>query len=173
MYVKLLSLFAAVILVSGCSTTPKETSAASGTSRTEAAAGGTTTVTSIPSVRPGSQEDLAALSAQGTGDRVFFQYDRSDLTPEGRATLDKQAAWLKRYGQVTVTIEGHTDERGTREYNIGLGNRRATAVRNYLVALGVEGNRVAIISYGKERPSVLGDDDHSWSQNRRGVTLIN
>ncbi len=171
MYVKLLSLFAAVVLVAACETAPKETSAASGIGRAGLNSGGT--VTGTGSVRPGSQEDLASLGGQGTGDRVFFQYDRSDLTPEGRATLDRQAAWLKQYGQVTVTIEGHTDERGTREYNIGLGNRRATAVRNYLSALGVDGNRVAIISYGKERPSVLGDDDHSWAQNRRGVTVVN
>ena len=171
MYVKLLSLFAAVVLVAACESTPKDTGAASGTGRAGLTSG--TNGIGTGAIRPGSQEDLASLGGQGTGDRVFFQYDRSDLTPEGRATLDRQAGWLKQYGQVTVTIEGHTDERGTREYNIGLGNRRATAVRNYLTALGIDGNRVAIISYGKERPSVLGDNDGSWAQNRRGVTVVN
>ena len=169
MYVKLLSLAAVVALVAACESSPKDTGAASGTGR----AGLTSGTSGTGAIRPGSQEDLASLDGQGTGDRVFFQYDRSDLTPEARATLDKQAGWLKQYGQVTVTIEGHTDERGTREYNIGLGNRRATAVKNYLTALGVDTSRVAIISYGKERPSVLGDNDQSWSQNRRGVTVVN
>ena len=169
MYVKLLSLFAAVVLVAACESTPKDTGAASGSGRAGLSTGGTGT----GAIRPGSQEDLASLGGQGTGDRVFFQYDRSDLTPEARATLDRQAGWLKQYGQVTVTIEGHTDERGTREYNIGLGNRRATAVKNYLTAIGVDTSRVAIISYGKERPVVLGDNDGSWAQNRRGVTVVN
>ena len=169
MYVKLLSLFAAVVLVAACESTPKDT-AASGTGR---AGLNTTGGVGTGAIRPGSQEDLASLGGQGTGDRVFFLYDRSDLTPEARATLDRQAGWLKQYGQVTVTIEGHTDERGTREYNIGLGNRRATAVKNYLTAIGVDTSRVAIISYGKERPAVLGDNDGSWAQNRRGVTIVN
>ena len=86
---------------------------------------------------------------------------------------DRQANWLKQYSQLTVTIEGHCDERGTREYNIGLGNRRATAVKNYLTALGISPNRVAIISYGKERPAVVGDTEESFAQNRRGVTVVN
>ena len=169
MYTKLLSLAAAVALVAACSTTPKDTGAASGTASAGVGTGGIGT----GAVRPGSQEDLASLGGQGTGDRVFFQYDRSDLTPEARATLDRQAGWLKQYGQVTVTVEGHTDERGTREYNIGLGNRRATAVKNYLSALGVDTSRLTIISYGKERPSVLGTGDMSWAQNRRAVTVVN
>ncbi len=173
MYVKLLSLFAAVVLVAACETAPSDTGAATGIGRTGLTTGNNGIGTSTGSVRPGSQDDLASLGGQGTGDRVFFQYDRADLTPEGRATLDRQAGWLRQYGQVTVTIEGHTDERGTREYNIGLGNRRATAVRNYLTALGIDANRVAVISYGKERPAVLGDSDQTWSQNRRGVTLVN
>ncbi|MEI6557652.1 MAG: peptidoglycan-associated lipoprotein Pal [Rhodospirillaceae bacterium] len=174
MYVKLLSLFAAVALVAACESTPTDTGAASGSGRAglTTGTGGTGGIVS-GAIRPGSQEDLASLGGQGTGDRVFFQYDRSDLTPEARATLDRQANWLRQYGQVTVTIEGHTDERGTREYNIGLGNRRATAVRNYLTALGIDGGRVVIISYGKERPAVLGDNDGSWAQNRRGVTIVN
>jgi peptidoglycan-associated lipoprotein len=168
MYMKVLSLFAAVVLMAACSSTPKDSGNANGAGLGN---NGMTTGSGIGngSVRPGTQEDLAA----NVGDRVFFQYDHTDLTPEGRATLDRQAAWLKQYSQLTVTIEGHCDERGTREYNIGLGNRRATAVKNYLVALGISSSRVAIISYGKERPAVVGDSEDAFAQNRRGVTIVN
>jgi peptidoglycan-associated lipoprotein len=117
----------------------------------------------------GSQEDLVA----NAGDRVFFGYDSSELTAEGRATLEKQAQWLRTYGNTSVTIEGHCDERGTREYNLALGERRANAARNYLISLGVDANRVNTISYGKERPAVMGSDNSSWAQNRRGVTVVN
>ncbi|HEY1096539.1 MAG TPA: peptidoglycan-associated lipoprotein Pal [Alphaproteobacteria bacterium] len=118
---------------------------------------------------PGSQEDLVAQA----GDRVFFALDSSDLSAEGRATLEKQAQWLKTYANTSVTIEGHCDERGTREYNLALGERRANSVKNYLVSLGVDASRVNTISYGKERPAVTGADESSWAQNRRGVTVIN
>ncbi len=166
MYLKVLSLFAAVVLMAACSSTPKDTGNANGAGLGN---NGLSTGAGTGAVRPGTQEDLAA----NVGDRVFFLYDRSDLTPEGRATIDRQANWLKQYSQLTVTIEGHCDERGTREYNIGLGNRRATAVKNYLTALGISPNRVAIISYGKERPAVVGDTEESFAQNRRGVTVVN
>lgn len=116
-----------------------------------------------------SQEDLVA----NAGDRVFFGYDSSELSAEGRATLEKQAQWLRTYANTTVTIEGHCDERGTREYNLALGERRANAVRNYLISLGVDANRINTISYGKERPAVMGSDASAWAQNRRGVTVIN
>ncbi|MGE4313681.1 MAG: peptidoglycan-associated lipoprotein Pal [Pseudobdellovibrionaceae bacterium] len=118
---------------------------------------------------PGTQEDLV----QNVGDRVFFAYDSSDLSGEARSTLDRQAAWLNQYPNLSVTIEGHTDERGTREYNLALGERRANAVRNYLIASGVAANRVNVISYGKERPVVFGTDTESFAQNRRGVTVVN
>ena len=169
MYSKLLSLFAAVVLIAACESSPKDTGAASGSGLGNSGLSST----GNGAIRPGSQEDLASLNGQGTGDRVFFETDRSDLTPPARATLDAQANWLRRYAQVTVTIEGHCDERGTREYNIGLGNRRATSVKNYLTALGISPSRVAIISYGKERPAVVGSDDMSWRENRRGVTSVN
>ncbi|MEI8394174.1 MAG: peptidoglycan-associated lipoprotein Pal [Rhodospirillaceae bacterium] len=174
MYSKLLSLLAVTVLVAACADNPDKAGATTG-----AGLGNTGTSNSgigtgrNGAIQPGSQEDLASIDGQGTGDRVFFQSDRSDLTPEARSTLDRQAAWLNRYSQVTVTIEGHCDERGTREYNIGLGNRRATAVRNYLTALGIGSGRVAIISYGKEKPIAVGGGDESWSQNRRGVTIVN
>lgn len=117
---------------------------------------------------PGSQEDLNAQA----GDRVFFGYDSSELESDGRATLEKQAAWLKQYANVSITIEGHADERGTREYNLALGERRAQAVKNYLVSLGVPAERLNTISYGKERPAVMGYGDEAWSKNRRGVTTV-
>lgn len=105
-------------------------------------------------------------------DRVFFGYDRSELTAEARATLDKQAAWLKKYPRKSVTVEGHADERGTREYNLALGERRANAVKNYLAAAGVPKSSLHVISYGKERPQVLGANEAAWAQNRRGVTVV-
>ncbi len=118
---------------------------------------------------PGSQQDLAATA----GDRVFFEYDQADISSEGQQILQRQAEWLKRYGNVGVTIEGHCDERGTREYNLALGERRAQAVKNVLVALGIPASRISTISYGKERPEVPHSDDQSYAQNRRGVTTVN
>lgn len=118
---------------------------------------------------PGTQEDLEI----NVGDRVFFGFDSSTLDNEARATLDRQAAWLLQYPSIMVTIEGHTDERGTREYNLALGERRATAAKNYLVALGVDTNRMLTISYGEERPVDPGTDEEAFRQNRRAVTVVN
>lgn len=120
-------------------------------------------------VVPGSQEDL--IQAVGT-DRVLFDYDSFTLDDEDKAVLGKQAAWLNTNGAVRVTIEGHCDERGTREYNLALGERRATAVKTYLVGLGIPADRIATISYGKEKPEALGSDESAWAQNRRGVTMV-
>jgi peptidoglycan-associated lipoprotein len=118
---------------------------------------------------PGSQQDFVV----NVGDRVFFETDSSELTPQSRATLDKQAQWLGNYSQYgQFTIEGHADERGTREYNIALGARRAQTVRDYLISRGVAANRMRTISYGKERPVALCDDISCWSQNRRAVTVL-
>jgi len=100
-------------------------------------------------------------------------YLQNDLSQEARSTLEQQATWMNTHQGLTVTIEGHADERGTREYNLALAERRATAVRNYLVALGVSPSRVGTISYGKERPAVVGANSTSWAQNRRGVTVVN
>src|SRR6188474_3557230 len=118
---------------------------------------------------PGSQQDFVV----NVGDRVFFETDSSELTPQSRATLDKQAQWLGRYNRYAFTVEGHADERGTREYNIALGARRAQAVRDYLTSRGVEANRMRTISYGKERPVAVCNDISCWSQNRRSVTVLN
>jgi peptidoglycan-associated lipoprotein len=118
---------------------------------------------------PGSQQDFVV----NVGDRVFFESDQTDLTPQSRATLDKQVQWLQRYSQYTFTIEGHADERGTREYNIGLGSRRAQTVREYLASRGINPQRMRTISYGKERPVAVCNDISCWSQNRRAVTVLN
>jgi len=119
-------------------------------------------------VTAGTREDFI----QNVGDRVLFGYDRSDLEDSGRTTLQKQAAWLQRFPTVVLTIEGHADERGTREYNLALGARRAQAVRDYLVSLGVSGARIETISYGKERPICVQSNDGCWAQNRRGLSTI-
>ena len=118
---------------------------------------------------PGSQEDLEV----SVGDRVLFDYDSSVLNPVATQTLDSQAAWLKQYPDVIVTVEGHADERGTREYNLALGDRRASAVKNYLVALQVSGDRILTLSYGEERPEDPGHDEAAWARNRRAVTVVN
>lgn len=117
---------------------------------------------------PGSAQDFAASA----GDRVFFESDSSDLTPTAVATLDRQAQWLQRYPRNAVLIEGHADERGTREYNFSLGARRAQAVREYLGTRGVSVGRVRTVSYGKERPVAVCNDISCWSQNRRAVTAL-
>jgi len=106
------------------------------------------------------------------GDRVFFETDRYDLTSEAQFTLSQQAQWLNANPGTTATIEGHADKRGTREYNLALGARRANSVRAYLVTQGVDGNRLESVSYGKERPAALCSDESCWSQNRRGVTAV-
>jgi len=118
---------------------------------------------------PGSYQEFASASV---GDRVFFDTDQTDLSGRAEATLDKQAAWLNRYGRYSFTIEGHADERGTRDYNFALGSRRAESVKNYLISKGVAAARMKTISYGKERPVATCDDISCWSQNRRAVTVL-
>jgi len=160
---KLLSLAAALALLAACESAPDTGANTGGAGGAASTAGATAT-----GIRPGSQQDL-----DNVGSRVYFATDKSDITPEARRSLERQAEWLKRYPNVTVTIEGHCDERGTREYNLALGERRATSVKNVLVALGIPANRVSTISYGKERPAVVGSTEQAWAQNRRGVTIVN
>ncbi len=117
---------------------------------------------------PGTEADFVV----NVGDRVFFDYDSYSLTPEARTTLENQVRWLESYPNLSVIIEGHTDERGTREYNLALGERRANAVKNYMIALGISPSRISTISYGKERPAELGSNEYAWSRNRRAVTDI-
>lgn len=136
-------------------------------SSTDEVAGGSSSSTS-GQIAPGSQEDLVA----NVGDRVFFDTDKSSLSDEARATLQRQAAWMELYPNLTFTLEGHADERGTREYNLALGGRRANAAKDYLVSLGVDGGRLNTVSYGKERPVCLESNENCWAQNRRAVTVI-
>ena len=148
--IKALTAIAAMLVIAACSNDQ------------QAAAPATTTVT------PGSVADFR----QNVGDRVFFDTDMSTLREDGRATLNRQAEWLKKYGNYQITIEGHCDERGTREYNLALGERRANAARQYLVAQGIPAARVKTISYGKERPDPVGSDEAAWARNRRAVTAL-
>ncbi len=120
------------------------------------------------SITAGTQEDLIV----NVGDRVFFEFDSSELTVDAQATLDAQAAWLMQYPDTNITIEGHADERGTREYNLALGDKRAFAVYSHLAQAGIDTNRMEYISWGKERPEVVGSDETAYSQNRRGVTTV-
>ncbi len=163
---RLLSLFAALLLVAACATNDPATSGSgdgSGAANAGANAGAT-----AGQAAPGSEEQFVVE----VGDRVFFDTDQSTLTAEARNTLNNQAAWLQQYSQFNLLIEGHADERGTREYNLALGERRANAVRNYLVTRGVPANRIQTISYGKERPEVVGSNPGAWAQNRRSVTVL-
>ena len=120
------------------------------------------------SIVAGSQEDLIV----NVGDRVFFEFDSFELTVDAQSTLDAQTAWLKQYSEVDITIEGHADERGTREYNLALGAKRSNAVFSYLADSGIKTTRMNTVSFGKERPEVIGSTDSAWSQNRRAVTAI-
>lgn len=120
------------------------------------------------SINSGTQEDLIV----NVGDRVFFEFDSAELTVDAQSTLDAQAAWLMQYSDTNITIEGHADERGTREYNLALGDKRAFAVYTYLAQAGVDTNRMEYMSWGKERPEVVGSDETAYSQNRRSVTIV-
>lgn len=168
---KILSLLAALLLVAACETAPEE-SADSGSSGTQTTS--STSSTQAPAapatnqIAPGSVKDFLV----NVGDRIFYDFDASDIRGDQVATLEKQAAWLKQFPGVTVVIEGHCDERGTREYNLALGERRANSHKDYLISLGVDPNRIETISYGKERPAVLGSNDAAWAQNRRGVVVL-
>jgi len=162
-----------VLFVAACATTPKDSADSSGSgsssSGSDVSSEGTITETTGSGIVSGSQEDLIV----NVGDRVFFGYDSSDLDSDALELLQDQVAWLKQNSDVSVTIEGHCDERGTREYNLALGEKRAQAVKNYLIGLGINPDRVSTISYGKERPAVVGSNDGAWAQNRRSVTLVN
>lgn len=166
------------LALAACESSPEVNSSASGDGSSAASAsqqgtGGPVTsgVTSQPvgSQSPGSAEDFVV----NVGDRVLFGFDKFDLSPEARTTVENQVTWLKRFPVATVSIEGHTDERGTREYNLALGERRANSVRDYMIALGVDPNRVKTISYGKERPVDPASSEDAWSRNRRAVTVVN
>ncbi len=160
-----LALFAAA-----CSDSPDSASTGNGAASADPGglAGSALSGTRGGAARPGSQEDLAAT----VGDRVFFATDSATVGADQRPTLQRQAQWLAQYRQVQVTVEGHADERGTREYNLALGQRRANAARDLLVSNGVASSRLQTISYGKDRPADLGSNEQAWAQNRRAVTTV-
>jgi len=155
MNIKILGAVAAVALLAACST-----------SETASTGSGAQVATSGPV--PGSEEDLV----RNVGDRVFYDFNVASLKPDARATLDKQAAWLAKYPQNNVQVAGNCDERGTEEYNLALGQRRANAAAGYLEAKGVAQSRVTTISYGKDRPTALGHDEQAWAQNRNAITSV-
>ena len=170
----LVTTFAAALLLAACST-PEDTSSStggsgsSGTGTTSQSSNSGTQSSTIPGPAAGSQEELTVE----VGDRVFFDFDQYNIRADQRGTVEALAAWLDTNPSVTLTIEGHADERGTREYNLALGERRANSVRDYLVALGINPARLSTVSYGEERPAVLGSNDSAWAQNRRGVFAVN
>ncbi len=154
MNIKILGALSAVALLAAC-TTPATTTS---TAPTPTSAG----------IVPGSQEDLVA----NVGDRVFYDFNAASLRADAKTTLDKQAAWLAKYGNVNVQIAGNCDERGTEEYNLALGQRRANAAASYLKAKGVAGARMTTISYGKDRPTAQGSNEQAWAQNRNAITSV-
>jgi peptidoglycan-associated lipoprotein len=157
---KYAAVLGAALAITACAKTPTEDPSALASYKGAGGSGGAAT--------PGSPQDFAV----NVGDRVFFDSDSSELTSTAQATLDKQARWLQQYARFNFTIEGHADERGTREYNFALGARRAEATKNYLVARGIPGARIHTVSYGKERPVAVCNDISCWSQNRRAVTVL-
>lgn len=161
MNVKLLSALFATTLIAACANQPASTTAG-------AATGSGTTATTTGPAAPGTEADLVA----NVGDRVFFAFNESRLSGDARGTLDRQSQWLQRYPQVNVQVAGNCDDRGTEEYNLALGQRRASAARDYLVARGVASPRITTISYGKERPVAQGDDEQAWAQNRNAITSV-
>jgi peptidoglycan-associated lipoprotein len=154
--VKFAAIIVAAVAIAGCAKNQAEQTGAMGNTMGSAAT-------------PGSQQDFVV----NVGDRVFFDTDSSDLSQQARMTLDKQAQWLGHYDRYAFTVEGHADERGTREYNIALGARRAQSVRTFLASRGIDPSRMRTISYGKERPVAVCNDISCWSQNRRAVTVLN
>lgn len=163
-----LAALAAALLMAGCAKKPPEKlpeAPGSGTSATD----GTSADQQAGAARPGS---LADFLGSVPSDRIYFDTDAFNVDDQDRAILEAQAAWLQRYPDVRVTIEGHADERGTREYNLALGDRRANAAKNYLQSRGIDPGRMTVISWGKEKPLAVGSDETAWAQNRRSVTVV-
>jgi peptidoglycan-associated lipoprotein len=182
---RLVAIIVIVFAVAACETTSEETGAAGG-GGTGGAAPGTSPMSSMPTPSSTSVTTLPPLGGTrgsgnpaeverelvSVGDTVYFAFDSYTLDGQAQQTLDRQAALLLRNAAINLTIEGHTDERGTREYNLALGDRRATAVKDYLVAFGISPGRVRTLSYGEERPGVVGSNETAWAKNRRAVTVV-
>lgn len=160
MHFKFLSAVAAAFLLAACQSSTTGTGGVDGDGRSSSTIGNNAALC--------TQEDVTV----NLGDRVFFDYDRHALKPQGRQLIENWANYFKECSDLTAVIEGHADERGTREYNLALGNRRANATMEYLAALGVASDRLSIISFGKERPAVLGSSENAYAQNRRGVLVV-
>ena len=156
MNMKTLGALAAVALLAACANQTAKSTAGAGASP------------AVSGPVPGSEEDLVA----NVGDRIFYDFDKSMVRTDGKATLDKQAAWLAKYGSVNVQIAGNCDERGTEEYNMALGQRRANGAAGYLKAKGVAAARISTISYGKDRPTAMGSNEQAWAQNRNAITSV-
>jgi peptidoglycan-associated lipoprotein len=166
---KLVAALAAALALGACAKNPTDVGALDTRGGTGGAGGaGGMGAGGAGAASPGSQQDFAV----NVGDRVFFDSDSTELNGTAQATLDKQANWLNQYGSYAFTVEGHADERGTREYNFALGARRAESAKNYLISRGVAASRIKTISFGKERPVAVCDDISCWSQNRRAVTVL-
>ncbi|MBL6603534.1 MAG: peptidoglycan-associated lipoprotein Pal [Alphaproteobacteria bacterium] len=172
MIVRIITLFAALGLLAACETAPNTSGDADGTGASSSTASSSTASSSAES---GSSSEQMTISEEliQIGDRVLFGFDSYELTSDAKSILDNQASFLASNPSVRITIEGHCDERGTREYNLALGESRASATRDYLVAQGVNPARIKIISYGKERPAVIGSNEDAWRFNRRAVSVIN
>jgi peptidoglycan-associated lipoprotein len=161
MHMKIAAALAAISLLAACSSTPQTATTGAGSG----AGGGAATAAGVV---PGSQQDLAT----NVGDRIYFAFDSSRLDTDSQGTLDRQAQWLQRYPQVGVQLAGNCDDRGTEEYNLALGQRRANAARDYLAARGVTPSRMDAISFGKDRPIALGDNEEAWAKNRNVTTSV-
>lgn len=179
MFKRFLTIFALVLLVSACATQNVQDDVSISTDGEMVAAGAEVQgmdgyssdelgADEYNGANPGTQQDLVV----NVGDRIYFGYDQHSLTYEAKEVIENQSLWLKKYPNINLVIEGHCDERGTREYNLALGEKRAVSVRNYLVALGIDPARLETISYGKERPAVTGSDEEAWAQNRRSVLVV-
>jgi len=168
MFAKIFSILTVLFVVSACGSLPKPGS--------QADTAALSSVANDYEIASRNLEPFTPIPGSKTGakasDRVFFAFDSAVLTRAAQRTLDRQVGWLKKNGRVDVTVEGHCDERGTREYNLALGERRATAVKNYLINAGISPRRIEVVSYGKERPAVLGSNAAAWAENRRSVTVL-
>ena len=168
MFQRILAIVAATFLLAACETASQVSGDSASTS-----ASNTASSSSASSASSSAAEKTAAEKLAQVGDTVNFDFDSAELTVSARSTLNRQAAFLSLNPDLMIVIEGHADERGTREYNLALGDRRATAVRDYLVAKGINSARVRTVSYGKERPAVAGSDEAAWAKNRRAATVLN
>lgn len=171
----LVTTFFAAMLLAACSTPSEEGAdssgggAGSGSTTSSSSSDAGTQTSTIPGPTAGTMEDLTVE----VGDRIFFDFDQYNIRPDQRGTVEALAAWLDTNPSVTLTLEGHADERGTREYNLALGERRANSVRDYLIALGTNPGRLSVVSFGEERPAVLGSTESAWAQNRRSAFVVN